>query len=280
MPSLAYLEPAPDYHAPEVASVFDELSWWSARFGALLLNNVPLSRGMRILDLGCGGGFPLFELARNGGAACQLVGLDLWRAALARANLKRRIYGLPNAELVEGDGALQPLATRTFDLIVSNLGINNFANPSVVFGECFRVAKPGGRIALTTNITGNYREFYETYRAVLMETGRGGYLPRLAAEESHRGSKESLRAYLEAANFRVVRTLEDTFVQRFVDGSALLNHWLTRIGFLDGWRSVVEPAAEEEVFSLIERHLNGIAEREGELRISVPMLYLEAERPA
>jgi ubiquinone/menaquinone biosynthesis C-methylase UbiE len=280
MSTLPYLDPPPDYHLPEVASIFDELSWWSARFGALLLDHVTLSRGMHVLDLACGAGFPLFELAHNGGGSCQFVGLDLWRAALDRANLKRRIYGLTSVALLEGDGALQPFAAQTFDLIVSNLGVNNFANPAAAFAECFRVVKPGGRIALTTNVTGHYREFYAAYRAVLLESGRAERLPRLAAQESHRGSTESLRAHLEGAGFRIVRTFTDGLVQRFADGSTLLSHWLTRQGFLDGWRSVVGPAAEVEVFSLIERHLNALAARDGELRMSVPMLYLEAERPA
>jgi arsenite methyltransferase len=279
MSRLAYLQPAPDYHLPEIASIFDELSWWSAQFGALLLDNIPPTRGMRILDLACGGGFPLFELAQSGGAACHVVGLDLWRAALDRANQKRRIYGLSNVGLVEGDGALQPLAARTFDLIVSVLGVNNFAAPASAFAECFRVAKPGCRIALATNVTGHYREFYEVYRAVLRETGRAAHLPRLEAQEGHRGSKATLRAHLEEAGFRVVRTLDEQFAQRFADGSALLNHWLTREGFIEGWRSVVEPAAEDELFALIEQRLNAVAAREGELRMSVPMVYMEALRP-
>src|SRR5438874_7238816 len=114
----AFLTPAPDYRLPEIASVFDELSWWSARFGALLLENVPLSRGMQVLDLACGGGFPLIELAQTGGATCTVVGLDLWRAALERAERRRRIYGLSNVALVEGDGGLQPFAAGSFDLIV------------------------------------------------------------------------------------------------------------------------------------------------------------------
>ena len=278
MSRLAYLQPAPDYHLPEIASIFDELSWWSARFGALLLDNIPMTHGKRILDLACGAGFPLFELAQSGGAGCHVVGLDLWRAALDRANQKQRIYGLSNIGLVEGDGALQPFAERTFDLIVSNLGVNNFAVPAAAIAECFRVTKPGGSIALATNVTGHYREFYEVYRAVLRETGRAAQLTWLEAQESHRGSKATLRAYLEDAGFRVVRTLDEQFTQRFADGSALLNHWLTREGFIEGWRGVVEPAAENEVFALIEQRLNAVAAREGELRMSVPMAYIEAIR--
>lgn len=279
-PRPAYLDPAPDYRLPEVADVLDELSWWSARFGALLLDNVPLARGMRVLDLACGAGFPLIELAQSGGAGCAAVGLDLWRAGLERAQRRRRIYGLANVGLVEGDGAEQPFAACSFDLIVSNLGVNNFAAPAAAFAECFRVAKAGGRMALTTNVMGHYRELYTAYREVLSESGRAACLPRLDPQEAHRGSAATLRVQLERAGFRVEQVREAEFTQRFADGSALLNHWLTRIGFIDGWRSVVEPAAEAEMFAVLEQRLNALAERAGELRMSVPMVYVQAVKPS
>ena len=275
----AYLEPAPDYRLPQVADVFDELSWWSARFGALLLDNVPLSPGMRVLDLACGAGFPLFELAQSGGAAFA-AGIDLWRAGLERAQRRRRIYGLSNVALVQGDGAQQPFAAESFDLLVSNLGVNNFAAPAAAFAECFRVAKAGGRLALATNVSGHYRELYDAYRAVLNESGRGACLPRLDAQEAHRSSVAALRTLLEGAGFRVEQVREAAFTQRFADGSALLNHWLSRVGFIDGWRSVVEPADEDEVFALLEQRLNALANSAGELRMSVPMAYVQAVKPA
>jgi arsenite methyltransferase len=65
---------------------------------------------------------------------------------------------------------------------------------------------------------------------------------------------------------------------RFLDGSALLRHSLVRWGFLDGWRHVVESSDEERVFQALETHLNEVAQREGELRMTVPMLYIEARR--
>lgn len=37
-----------------------------------------------------------------------------------------------------------PFMSDTFDLIVSNLGINNFADPEACFRECARVLKPTG----------------------------------------------------------------------------------------------------------------------------------------
>ena len=38
---------------------------------------------------------------------------------------------------------------------------------------------------------------------------------------------------------------------RYLDGSAFFNHWLTKLGFLDGWRSIVEPEDEEIIFDRV-----------------------------
>jgi hypothetical protein len=45
---------------------------------------------------------------------------------------------------------------------------------------------------------------------------------------------------------------------------------------LGGWRAVVEPSDEEAVFLRLEQKLSELAEKQGELKMTVPMLYLEA----
>jgi hypothetical protein len=105
-------------------------------------------------------------------------------------------------------------------------------------------------------------------------------LERLHMDEAHRGTKESISGMLKATGFRIVNAAEDSFQLRYLDGSALFNHLLTQLGFLDGWRRVVDPEDEEHVFALLEHKLNQIASAHGELRMTVPMLYLEGEKPA
>jgi len=74
-----------DLHQPELASAFDQVSFWSARFGALLFKHLTLRPHLTILDLACGTGFPLFELAQVYGTSCQVTGIDLWKEAVERA---------------------------------------------------------------------------------------------------------------------------------------------------------------------------------------------------
>ncbi len=273
-----YLEGTTDFSDPRVVSVFDECSFWSSHFGALLVRHLALEPGLEVLDVGCGTGFPLFELAHAHGPSCRFTGVDPWQEAVDRAALKRDVYGLENVALLCANAAQLPFPEAHFDLIVSNLGVNNFDDPPAVLAECARVARPQARLVLTTNVTGHMQAFYEVYRDVLNDLGMVQYLGRLAANEAHRGSRTSVCGLVEAAGFEVSKVVEDHFHLRFLDGSALLRHALTRFGFLDGWRAVVDAADEQAVFTALEARLNEIARRNRELSMKIPMVYLEARR--
>ena len=262
----------------EAASVYDECSLWGARFGLFLLQNLELRPNLNILDLACGTGFPLFELAHMYGTSCQITGVDNWKEAIQRARAKLDMYKLPNAQIVEADAEHLPLQDGTFDMIISNLGINNFANPNAVLAECFRVAKPKGRLIITTNPIGHMQEFYQVFREVLRELQNESYLARLDRNEAHRWTKDELVDLFQKNGFRVTTIKEDQFQLRYLNGSALLNHFLTKFGFLDGWRKVVDPQDEVQVFTMLEHRLNQMASTLGELRMTVPLLYLEGEK--
>ena len=152
----------------EFVETFDELPLWSASFGLLLLKHVHLKPNQTVLDIGSGAGFPLFELEERLGTSCKYYGLDPWKNANKRANKKIKNYETENVELHEGPADKIPFDKESIDLIVSNLGINNFDNPSKVFTECNRVLKPKSKLALTTNLNGHWKEFYnifeETFR--------------------------------------------------------------------------------------------------------------------
>jgi len=47
------------------ALIYDDLSLWAAPFGLKLLDTARLRRGITVVDIGTGGGFPLIELAQR-----------------------------------------------------------------------------------------------------------------------------------------------------------------------------------------------------------------------
>jgi ubiquinone/menaquinone biosynthesis C-methylase UbiE len=265
-----------DMHNPDFGDLYDELPLWSAPFGQMLLERVPMKRGQTILDVGCGTGFLSLELAQRCGADSSVIAVDPWPAAMRRLRWKIERLGLTNLRLLEHDAAAIDLPEASVDLVVSNLGVNNFENADAVLRTCFRVLKPGAPLFLTSNLVGHMQEFYDVFRGVLPAER----LPALDAHVRHRATVESLGHMLTAAGFEVSIVELASMFMRFADGSALLRHTFIRMGFLPAWREVAGPEGEAKIFDALERRLNEGAATLGELPLTIPMACVEARRPA
>lgn len=260
-----------DFSAAEVSELFDELPLWSAPFGLLLLDRVPMKSGLTILDVGAGTGFLTIELAERCGLGTKVIAVDPWKGAVDRLRRKISQRHLENVVLFEQDAATLELPDATVDVIVSNLGINNFDDPGRVLGMCFRVAKPGAILLLTTNLAGHMAEFYEVYRAVLIELGQSDRLAALEAHINHRGTVDSVARLVEGAGFEAVDVVTNSFRIRFADGSSLLRHYFIRLGFVQGWKSVAGVDARQKTFEKLEQRLNAVAQERGELALTIPV---------
>ena len=63
---------------------------------------------------------------------------------------------------------------------------------------------------------------------------------------------------------------------RFADGSSLLRHHFIRLGFVQGWKSIVTIDSLQKTFEALERRLNAVAEERGELTLTIPMACVVA----
>lgn len=259
-------------------NTFDELPLWSASFGLLLLKHLELRPNLTIIDIGSGAGFPLMELAGRCGTSCTLYGLDPWVNANKRATQKIENYGLTNVEIIESSAEHIPFDEQSIDLIVSNLGINNFEHPLAVFRECYRVIKPHGKLALTTNLNGHWKEFYTIFETTLKEHGQDDVVEKLRLHQEHRGTVESIVQLFTDSGFAVPRHYEESFEMKFVDGSAFLNHYFVKLGWLSSWRDLIPPDKLTEIFSSLEENLNIYAVTNGGLTLTVPMAFIEGEK--
>lgn len=271
-----YLHRSFNVSDPELVSLYDEVSLWSSMLGMVFLDHIPLKPNLNVLDIGFGSGFPLLELAQRLGDSCRVYGIDLWQAAIRRVIKKIEFWDIPNVNIIESDGSAMPFKDNTFDLIVSNLGINNFENPQQVFKECKRVAKPGTQIALTTNLTDHMKEFYTVFAHTLREMNRPEMLEKLNTHINHRSNVEAVCAMMEQVGFRVAKIHRQSFNMRFLNGSSLFRHRFIQLAFLNGWKQVVSPGDETEVFTKLEDNLNRLAEEKGELKLTIPMAYIQS----
>lgn len=267
-----------DWSAPEVAAHYDELPLWSAPFGLMLLDRVPLHRGQSVVDVGAGTGFVTVELAQRCGPESRVTAVDPWAAAMERLADKVAFLGLTNVDVVVASAEDLPLPDASVDLVVSNLGINNLDDPPAVLHECARVLRAGGRLVTTTNLVGHMEQVYAAYRSALSDLGLDDHRHALDAQEQHRATVASVSDQLTVAGLDVVDVATDVFRMRFADGRALLAHWFVRLGFVPGWRSVVPDTEADRVLADVAARLDAVAGEQGALELTVPMACVTAVR--
>jgi SAM-dependent methyltransferase len=114
--------------------------------GEALVERIGVTKGLRILDLGCGDGTTALPAARLG---ADVLGVDIASNLVAAGNARVQAEGLTNCRFQEGDATdLNALADDTFDLVVSIFGAMFAPKPFDVAKEMVRVTRPGGQIVM------------------------------------------------------------------------------------------------------------------------------------
>lgn len=265
-----------DSDSPDLVSVIDELPFWSAPFGMKLLEKVRMQSPLRFLDVGCGLGFPLVELAQRLGNTSQGYGLDPWKPALQRIELKIKVYGFKNINLVNGFAEELPFEDGYFDLIISNNGLNNVANLQKSLLECGRTAKPGAQFLNTFNLAGSMIEFYSAFEEVLSERGLTREIKKMKEHiYNKRRPVEEVAKLSEEAGFKVKEVEYSEFKLSFYDAEAMFNHSFIKYWFLGAWKEILRPEDLEIVFDGIEKKLNAAARVNNGLNLSIPFAVID-----
>ena len=150
--------------------------------------------GETVIDLGSGGGIDCFLAANVVGDDGLVIGIDMTPEMVSRARANAREGGYTNVDFRLGEIENLPVADSSADVIMSNCVVNLSPNKDSVYGEAFRVLKPGGRVAISDIVT----------TVDLPDEARGD-LTQYAACISGAASINELRDILTRAGFESIR---------------------------------------------------------------------------
>jgi ubiquinone/menaquinone biosynthesis C-methylase UbiE len=114
--------------------------------GEALVQRLGITKGLKVLDLGCGDGTTALPAAKLG---ADVLGVDIAQNLVEAGNKRATEQGLTNCKFQEGDASnLQQVLDHSFDLVVSIFGAMFAPKPFEVANEMVRVTRPGGRIVI------------------------------------------------------------------------------------------------------------------------------------
>jgi ubiquinone/menaquinone biosynthesis C-methylase UbiE len=121
--------------------------------GAALVAQLGISKGLKVLDLGCGDGTTAIPEAKLG---ADVLGVDIAKNLVEAGEKRAKAENLGNISFREGDATnLEGLGDHSFDLVVTVFGAMFAPRPQDVAKEMVRVTRPGGRIVMGNWIPGD-----------------------------------------------------------------------------------------------------------------------------
>jgi len=114
--------------------------------GEALVQRIGITKGLKVLDLGCGDGTTALPAAKLG---AEVLGIDIARNLVEAGNRRAAEQGLTNIRFQEGDASnLEQVPDNSFDLVVSVFGAMFAPKPFDVAKQMVRVTRSGGRIVM------------------------------------------------------------------------------------------------------------------------------------
>ena len=157
---------------------------------ARILDGIELT-GKKVLDIGCGTGGITLALARDFGAAT-VTGLDVEEPVLNVARQRADEAGLgEQVGFIRVSPGEWPFDDDEFDCIFSKDAMIHIADKETLFGEVFRMLRPGGWFVASDWLSSHDGEPSETMRDYLVAEGLDFGL----------GSPDRYRASMTAAGF-------------------------------------------------------------------------------
>jgi trans-aconitate 2-methyltransferase len=189
------------------ASTYDRVSDPQARWGAVVLDRLPLAGDETVLDAGCGSG-RVTELLVDRLPRGRVIALDGSPSMVEQARRRLARFG-DRVDFVVADLA-RPFAVPggTVDAILSTATFHWIADHDALFRNLAAVLRPGGRLVAQCGGVGNIASVL----AVLATVGDGWQ------GDKHFATPEDTASRLQAAGFADIETWLQPEPTRFAHG--------------------------------------------------------------
>jgi ubiquinone/menaquinone biosynthesis C-methylase UbiE len=139
-PHAAFVGKIPEHYDRYLATLLFE------PYAEDLVARLPVSDGMRILEVACGTGIVTRRLVDRLAGRGSIIATDLNETMFAHA--RKGLPGRGDATWRTADGTSLPFETRSFDAVLCQFGLMFFPDKAAGAREAFRVLKPGGTYLL------------------------------------------------------------------------------------------------------------------------------------
>ncbi|QSG08536.1 class I SAM-dependent methyltransferase [Halapricum desulfuricans] len=113
---------------------------------AMAADELSLSPGDTVVEMGCGTGANLPYLRERVGPGGRVVGVDLTPGMLEQAGKRIERAGWTNVSVCRGDAARPPVSEA--DAVLGSFVVGLFDEPATVVDRWLDVLRPGGRIVI------------------------------------------------------------------------------------------------------------------------------------
>lgn len=121
-----------------------------------------IEKGARIVDIGCGPGLPLLELAEAVGPEGHVVGVDQSDEARQTAEALVAEAGHSHVEIVAGDAAATGLPAGPWDVVhMRHVLLHNGPHIAAILGHALDLLRPGGHVYVNETDAGTHRFEYD-----------------------------------------------------------------------------------------------------------------------
>jgi SAM-dependent methyltransferase len=113
------------------------------------LDRMALDPGATVLEVGCGTGVVVRALVQRAGFSGTVIGIDPSPVFIDAARKLAAEEGLADRiQLEVGDGHALTFPDAHFDAVLAHTVISHVTDPRALLGECARVVRPGGQVAV------------------------------------------------------------------------------------------------------------------------------------